>query len=284
MNQYNLTIKQLFIYPVKSLAGIEVVDWPALNTGLKWDRQFMLIDEKGMFVTQRQLPDMVLIRPSIEDDELTFSYGNEQSITMPLSAEQKNSADIDARIWKDTCQTFEPEPSVSQWFTGILQRKVTLVALSKKRPQSSPERFGENTTTLFADAAPYLVINQKSLLALNDSLSHKALSSVDIRRFRPNIVVDGDMTAFDEHHYNKLLTENYSIELIDHCQRCIITTIDPDTGIKDPKLEPFKTVAEINPMPQNAKSPAFGVNATVTSRQENGVKLKVGDKLVAQTD
>lgn len=274
-----LTIKQLFIYPVKSLAGIEVTEWPALRTGFKWDRQFMLINEKGTFVSQRQLPEMVLIQPSINDDRISFTCENACETSLSLSEERNDQDIITARIWKDVCDTYEPSATVSEWFSDILKCNVRLVALANKRPQSSPARFGQDTTTFFADAAPYLVANQASLVALNASLQQQGMMQVDMRRFRPNIIIDGELGAFAEHDYTQLRNENYDIELLDHCQRCIVTTIDPDKGIKDKDLEPFKTNAILNSMPSNAKAPAFGVNALFVSNAPK--HLRVGDTLLA---
>ncbi len=280
MTGARLTIKEMYVYPVKSLAGIEVFEWPALATGFKLDRQFMLINEKGMFVTQRQLPEMALIQPAIDNDYLTLKSREHGSITLSLETENKVKETIPARIWKDNCDTYEPDPEVSRWLSDTLKRNVRLVALSNQRTQSSPERFGEHTTTLFADAAPFLITNHSSLLSLNNTLQHKGLPKVDIRRFRPNIVIEGDLAAFEEHNHVKLTGKNYVFNLIDHCQRCVITTIDPDSGVKHPKLEPFKTVAYINPMPNNANSPAFGVNACISSNGLDETMLRIGDELI----
>ena len=275
-----LTIKSLHIYPIKSLAGVEVTEWDAIPTGFKADREYMLVDQKGNFITQRQIPEMVLIQPSFSGDQLVLTHPEfEQTVLSPKKANLANQKEITVKVWRDVCKAFEPDPNVSEWFSDILKRQVRLVSLVGKRPQSSPQRFGEDTTTLFADAAPFLVTNMASLSKLNGMLAKKGLSTVDMRRFRPNIVIDGVLAGFAEHNHRTLETPNYTLSLIDHCQRCIITTINPDNGTRDPDLEPFKTVAELNPMPNNAKSPAFGVNAILSPSTQTPVKVRVGDAL-----
>jgi len=294
-------ITQLFVYPVKSLAGIAVDHWPATSTGFKHDRQFMLVDDKQRFVTQRQEHRMALIHTSLDQQP-----AQDQPLTAPLTAlttlvlnyqgqvSQRLTLDdktltpssdqiFTAKIWSDEVQVFEPCPATSAWLSQALKKSVRLVALVEKRPQSQPERFGSDTHTVFADAAPYLIANQTSLETLNAELTAQSLTPVDMRRFRPNIVVQGELPAFAEHGFSKLKNNARSeqqFSLIDHCQRCVMTTIDPDLGTRDAKLEPFNTLCRINPMPateppRRKAAPAFAVNGLL-----NGVSVQevsVGD-------
>jgi uncharacterized protein YcbX len=168
---------------------------------------------------------------------------------------------------------------------------VHLVALVARRPQSQPERFGVDCHTVFADAAPYLIANQASLDALNRELLEQGKKSVDIRRFRPNIVINGEPEAFAEHTLTTLQRDptqdapsDYRLSLIDHCQRCVITTIDPDKGARDDDMTVFKTLARINPMPQlpgteqrSKAAPAFAVNALLAGGHDTIIQC--GDAL-----
>lgn len=273
-----VTIKQLFVYPVKSLAGIAVQQWPLLKTGLKHDRQFMLINEKGVFLSQRTTPQMACIKTAIEDETLTLSHAEYGSVSLPLNTDPETCEQVTGRVWRDDCECFEPSQEVSAWLTQVLGKSVRLVTLASPRPQSNPERFGEDTHTQFADAAPYLIANQSSLDALNKTLIADDKTPVDIRRFRPNIVIESattkELDAFSEHQYSALTTEELTLKLIDHCERCIMTTVDPDTGIKDAAMEPFKTLVTLNPMPNNHRAPAFAVNASLISAEGT---LAVGD-------
>jgi len=274
-------ITQLFVYPVKSLAGIAVDHWPATPTGLKHDRQFMLVDDKQRFVTQRQEHRMALIQTSLHQHEtLTTLELNHQGqapqrLTLDNATLTPNSGQIfTAKIWSDEVQVFEPCRATSAWLTSALDKHVRLVALVTQRPQSQPDRFGANGHTIFADAAPYLIANQTSLEALNTELLAQSLSAVDMRRFRPNIVVQGELPAFSEHRFSRLKNEHnpeQQFSLVDHCQRCVMTTVDPDKGTRDAQLEPFNTLCRINPMPatepaRRKAAPAFAVNALLESK------------------
>jgi len=287
-------IQQLFVYPVKSLAGIAVDHWPATPTGFKHDRQFMLVDDKQRFVTQRQEHRMALIHTSLDQqaaaDEIltTLVLSYQGQVSQHLTLDDKTltpSSDqvFAAKIWSDDVQVFEPCRATSAWLSQALDKNVRLVALVKQRPQSQPERFGASSHTIFADAAPYLIANQTSLDALNTELVAQSLTQVDMRRFRPNIVVQGELPAFAEHGFSKLKNNARSeqqFSLIDHCQRCVMTTIDPDLGTRDAKLEPFNTLCRINPMPATAPprrkaAPAFAVNGLLNG--DDIQEISVGD-------
>jgi len=283
-------ITQLFVYPVKSLAGIAVDHWPATPTGFKHDRQFMLVDDKQRFVTQRQEHRMTLIKTSLHQHktlttlELNYQDQKPQRLTLDKATLTPNSDQVfTAKIWSDDVQVFEPCRATSAWLSQALEKCVRLVALVERRPQSQPERFGASSHTVFADAAPYLIANQTSLDTLNAELAAQSLTQVDMRRFRPNIVVQGELPAFAEHGVSKLKNNARSeqqFSLIDHCQRCVMTTIDPDLGTRDAKLEPFNTLCRINPMPATAPprrkaAPAFAVNGLLNG--DNIEEISVGD-------
>ena len=65
-----ICISQLFIYPIKSLGGIELQQSQVTSRGLEYDRRFMLVDENNRFVSQREFPKMALLKASIEHDHL----------------------------------------------------------------------------------------------------------------------------------------------------------------------------------------------------------------------
>lgn len=275
-----LRIEQLTIYPVKSLRGIHVEQWPITPQGLQYDRHWMLVMPNGRFVSQRQLPRMALIDTAIERESLILSADGHSSIALPLLSPVEQSA-FRATIWRDECDVIEATTEASSWLNSVLKApqplRLVTMANDHLRVQSQPERFGEQTYTQFADAAPFLLANQASLQALNHRLSEKGLTEVDMRRFRPNVVVSG-LEAFEEHNTNTLTHANgLALRLCDHCERCIMTTIDPDTGNKDAEMEPYKTLIKLNPMPKKPKAPGFAVNA-ILNEAKSGI-WRVGEEL-----
>ncbi|GAB3094574.1 MOSC domain-containing protein [Aestuariicella hydrocarbonica] len=279
-------IEQLTLYPVKSLRGIQVNDWPVTEEGLQFDRHWMLVMPNGRFITQRQLPRMSLIDTAIDGDHLVLSAASKGEVKLPLQYTQTlNSQPVfSATVWRDECDVVEAAAAASAWLNQALRppQPLRLVAMAHdhQRVQSQPERFGANTHTRFADAAPFLVANNASLAALNHALTGKGMQPVDMRRFRPNIVLSG-LEAFTEHQVSQLQRDDgLCLQLRDHCERCIMTTIDPDSGEKSADMEPYHTLASLNAMPDNPKAAAFAVNATleIEAPSPPGIRrLSIGD-------
>jgi len=276
-------IEKLIVYPVKSLRGIEVDQWPLTAQGLQYDRHWMLVMPNGRFVSQRQLPRMALINTAIYNESLILSAEGHGEVTLPLIA-SGSRAGFSASIWRDECDVVEAGEEASAWLNKVLQtpKPLRLVNMADGfiRPQSHPQRFGEHTFTAFADAAPFLVANTASLDRLNQQLTQQSISTVDMRRFRPNVIVSG-LSAFEEHKVQGLQHhDGLTLKLCDHCERCIMTTINPDSGEKDKAMEPYKTLVTLNPMPDNTKAAAFAVNATL--EPPKSTIWKVGDELSIQ--
>jgi MOSC domain-containing protein len=283
-NQHSVKIEKLIVYPVKSLRGIEVDQWPLTAQGLQYDRHWMLVMPNGRFVSQRQLPRMALINTAISNESLIISADGWGEVTLPLMASAAKES-FNASIWRDECDVIEAGEEASAWLNKVLQtpKPLRLVNMAEGfiRPQSQPERFGEQTFTALADAAPYLVANSASLDRLNQQLTQQSIPAVDMRRFRPNLVISG-LPAFAEHQVQGLEhPDGLTLQLCDHCERCIMTTINPDSGEKDQNMEPFKTLTSLNPMPDNPKAAAFAVNA-ILQPPKNTI-WKVGDTLSIQS-
>lgn len=271
-------LEQLIVYPVKSLRGIVVDDWPISDQGLAFDRHWMLVMPNGRFVTQRQLPQMALIDTAIEGSQLVLSHNNHGSVSIPLETAKATGDGFIAEVWRDQCEVQEASEAASHWLNQVLKpaQPLRLVHMQRnsERQQSQPERFGANTRVEFADAAPFLIANQASLQALNAHLQTKQLPPRDMRRFRPNLIISG-LEAFTEHHYDSMELGGFGFNLIDHCERCTITTIDPDTAAKEPDMATYRELAQINPMPGKATAPAFGVNATLQPQPDTAQRIRV---------
>ena len=281
-----MRVSQLFVYPVKSLRGIAVEQAELTPLGLRYDRHWMIIDDNNKFVTMRKHPKMTLISTQLTHDHLILSAKGIEDFLLPLSSPSLTQEMLDefkAVIWNDDCAVSDEGESVSQWLTQVLKSKTTLrlvkMANNKQRPQSKPERFGSSTTQ-FADVCAYLLCNQASLDALNDSLLDQQHSIVPMERFRPNVVVTSNaLPAFVEHEQaGKVLRHNnYQLQLCDPCQRCIVPNIDIETGIKHAQQQPYKSLVKLNHMPDNAKAAAFGQNMVLVSGA--GKTISVGDVL-----
>lgn len=268
-------IEELWIYPVKSLAGISVNSATLTHAGLAGDREWMIVDAQGMFMSQRKLPRMATIKTELRDGQLVLSRRGDGEIQVREPAGDTETV----KVWNSVCKGFVADADVNAWLQQALALvgSIKLVYFDKREPRpTDAERFGPYHTH-FADGSPYLLASEASLQALNAHLQRSNIAEVDILRFRPNIVFSG-LPAFAEHGYSELQIPaiGAQIGLKDYCQRCSVITVDQATGIPSPHQHPFQSLAEINGMPTKPKAPAFGVNSVLVAGAE--ARLSCGDK------
>jgi uncharacterized protein YcbX len=273
-----LEITGLRIYPVKSMAGIELDEAVLTAEGFEHDRRFMVVREEGVFVTQRDVPKLALIRTELQNGNIRLSRPGFGEVTVPTKHLQGDI--IHTKVWGDHCETVDQGEEIALWLQSALECHNSLRLVRMKpgfqRPQNRPELLGETTTTFFADAAPYLVANEASLDALNQSLVAGGHKAVPMNRFRPNIIIRG-LEAFAEHLLSRLEGEGFSLGFCHPCERCVVTTIDQETAEKHSGRQPFKTLRDINPMPGKKPAPAFGHNAILLQGEQS--TLKTGSPL-----
>lgn len=274
----SIEITGLVTYPVKSMKGISLKHTRVTNKGLKNDRQWMVVRSNGRFVTQRDTPEMSLIHTSLDEHGLVLSKPACGSISVPHDLHIGKS--IETSVWNDNCETLDQGTEISHWLTNALKSEEPLHLVRMQhgftRSLSKAALMTNETSTDFADGAPILLANEASLNRLNSVLSSHALSTVPMNRFRPNIIIRG-LEPFAEHRQASLVSGNYQLKLCFPCQRCVVTTIDQETAVKNRQGQPFKTLQDINPMPGEGKAPAFGENTILT--HGNDEIIAVGDKL-----
>jgi uncharacterized protein YcbX len=268
-----LQITGLRIYPVKSMAGIELDEAVLTAEGFEHDRRFMVVREDGAFVTQRDLPKLALIHTGFQNGSIRLYRPGFGEVSVPANHLQGDI--IHTKVWGDHCETVDQGEELALWLQSALECDDSLHLVRMKpgfqRPQNRPELLGENTTTFFADAAPYLVANEASLNALNQSLVAAGHQAVPMNRFRPNIIIRG-LEAFAEHRLSWLEGEGFRLDFCHPCERCVVTTIDQETAEKHPGRQPFKTLCDINPMPAKKPAPAFGHNAILLQGEQSTLK------------
>ena len=125
-----MKISALHIYPVKSLGGISLQEATLTSKGLMYDRNWMLLDENGVFMTQRKYPKMALILTKIKNGQLIFSYKETGSITsIPIL--KKYGETIQSKVWNNSCEVQKVD-SIGEWFSEIFGFRCTLVFFLKK--------------------------------------------------------------------------------------------------------------------------------------------------------
>ncbi len=272
-----VTVTEIHIYPVKSMRGIALEKGRLTPLGLEHDRRWMVVRENGRFVTQRELNRLALVQPRLVDGGIELELEGHGRIAVPT---KPRGPRFETVVWNDPCEVVSAGQDVSDWLTEGLHSEtrlhLTAMAPGFVRAQTQPQRMGASTTTVFADASPYLVASQDSLDALNRELESRSLAAVPMNRFRPNLVIRG-LEPFAEHRAGTLTHPRFVFAFRDRCERCVMTTIDQASGVRDPEQQPFRTLAELNPMPGKPRSPAFAENATLEAGA--GETLSVGDLL-----
>jgi uncharacterized protein YcbX len=254
-------IKSLHIYPVKSFGGYQVNQMDIISTGPKYDRKWMVIDEKGQFLTQRQNPKMSQVNVKIiEDAHVELTAPGVDFIDFGIN-EFDATTSIDVTIWKQKAKAHEVDPEVSQWVSDFLGQPCRLVRMSDEFERPIDKDYGKGVIN-FTDGFPFLILSVQSLELLNQKLN-KAFA---MKRFRPNIVVQLD-EPHQEDYWTQIQIGDVLFRGAKLCSRCKITTIDPMTGKFGE--EPLKTLSEYRKTDQGI---VFGKNFV----HENLGAIRVG--------
>lgn len=278
-----MKITQLAIYPVKSLGGIALDDACLTAEGLARDRRWMVVDDVGRFVTQRQLPAMATIRVSVESEALVLSHPAVEPLRVPLAARGLTRRSV--TVWEDRCDALDEGPEARAWLRAVLGdlrgSGLSLVRFAtdhRRRVEPHSLAPGEEAHTGFADGFPFLVTSTATLAELNRRLLAKRLEPVPMSRFRPNIVVE-TAAPLAEDGWRELAAADgrWRLGLRKPCQRCKITTVDQRSGVIAVAGEPLRTLVTMNS--RLAPGGYFGQNAILLAG--DGARLSVGDTVAA---
>jgi len=262
-------IAELNVYPVKSAHGIALEEALLTPTGLAWDRHWMIVGANGRFVTQRELPRLALLVPSLSDLELQLRAPGMPELTVPLT----HRGDLRrVRVWEHDCEAFDAGAAAREWLRAFLGRDCALVRFNAaQRRLSSRDCTAEHEAEVqFADGFPLLAISAASLADLNRRLSRP----LPMNRFRPNIVLDG-IGAYEEDHIEELGDDAMRLKPVKACTRCRITTTDQQSGLAEGD-EPLRTLREYRYEPA-LRGVCFGQNLIILKGA--GTRLRRGQSL-----
>ena len=279
-------IEQLWIHPVKSCAGLAVDEAVLTAAGLEWDRAWMVVDGEGEFVTQRELPRMALIQPSFRLDQLVLRAPGMLALHLSLDGVEFPRR---VRVWNDEVDAWDMGDLAAQWFSDFLGpeapeglKRLRLVRFDPevKRLCSAKWTGGREAVTQFADGFAVLVTSTASLDELNQRLTRAGQSPVDMRRFRPNVVLGGVESA-DEDRIGAWRVHTpegaAAFENVKPCARCPIPNIDPSTAVPSPAVG--DTLQAYRQDPRLNGAITFGMNAIVLEGE--GLVLRVGQPVTA---
>ena len=279
-------ISGLYVYPIKSCAGVAVQDVILTETGLEFDRAWMVVDGKGDFLTQRELPRMALIQPQLKHYEMVLRAPGMLALHIKLDEVE---APVQVRVWDDEVAAFDMGKVAAQWFSDFLGTTARLVRFDPDHKRVSDKRWTGDVEALtqFSDGFAALVISEASFSQFNDKLLAAGQQPVSMARFRPNIVLASapgldKLSPHDEDRVDvmHIQTEQGVAQLkaVKPCPRCPIPNIDPLTAVSSPQvgdmLQTYRADARVN------GALTFGMNAIVTAGVDH--QLKLGQLVRAQ--
>lgn len=272
------TLASLTFYPVKSCAGIPLREAVVTRAGLMseqiYDREWMVVDAEGNFLTQREHPRMAAIVPKIQLETLELRAPGMLNLEIPLGLPHPDDERlVTVKVWDDSVQAYDCDDITAAWFSSYLGVPCRLVRFhpQAKRIANPAWTDGIEAPTLFGDGYPLLVISQASLDDLNARLVAQGRTALPMARFRPNIVVDG-IGPYEEDFAGSIAIGDAVIKPVKPCPRCRIPSIDQTTGEVGPS--PLDILQAYRANPQIDGGLAFGMNA-ILLEGENQV-LKVG--------
>jgi uncharacterized protein len=250
------SVSALYVYPVKSMRGVEKSRVRVAATGFEWDRQWMLINSNGVFLSQRTHPQLARIVPDVTPTALVLNAPG----LPPLSVPHTDGGErVSVRVHRDPCVGVDQGPIAAEWASRALGDAVRLVRVPPvTERRANPEYAGVVPAPMgFADGYPVLVGNEASLEDLNERLPEP----IPMERFRPNIILRG-LPAWEEDRIDSLHFGGLVLRLVKPCVRCTIPSIDQRTGL--PSTDPGPVLKQFR-FDKELLGVTFGENAVVAS-------------------
>jgi MOSC domain-containing protein len=259
-----ITLIGITVYPIKSARGIPAESWDLDEFGLQFDRRWMVVDQDGEFISQRDCPRLALVVPSVLDGVLRIEAPGMPALEVSLAPLPAVTTRV--TIWDSTCAATWLGEAPARWFSDFLGCAASLVHMpaATMRP-ANPVYAPAGTRVSFVDGYPLLLISEESLTDLNRRLE----LPLPMNRFRPNLVVAGG-EPYEEDTWTSIRIGEAAMQVVKPCDRCVITTTDQATAERG--KEPLRTLATYRNVDGKV---LFGQNLV---HQQPG-RLRVGERL-----
>uniref|UniRef100_A0A7N0UE58 MOSC domain-containing protein n=1 Tax=Kalanchoe fedtschenkoi TaxID=63787 RepID=A0A7N0UE58_KALFE len=287
-------VSSIFIYPIKSCRGISVSQAPITPTGLRWDRQWLVINSKGRAYTQRNEPKLALVQPELPVEAFSEDWQPTESSYLTLRAPGKTELKVSlskfgqksdgVSVWEWSGSAIDEGDEAAKWFTDYLGKASRLVrfdADTETRPVDAA--YASGYKVMFSDGYPFMILSQGSIDALNQLL----VEPLPVNRFRPNILVDG-CEPFAEDLWKEFKIGNLDFQGVKLCSRCKIPTINQETAVANSEptetLMKFRSDKVLRPTDKQRGRVYFGQNIVCINSISNTKKktIKVGDPIYAK--
>lgn len=278
-----VTIAELNLFPIKGCRGISLSRATLAATGLEvdgiGDREWVIVDEDGEFLSQREYPRLALVETRMTGASLRLKAPGMLQLEIPFDSEGDV---VQARVWDDTVAAVTQGEIADAWFSNFLGRPARLLRFDPEHRRLASHRWTgkDEAPYKFADAFPLLVTSTASLADLNGRLTRAGHAAAEMARFRANIVLTG-LDAYDEDYAKQARIGDAVIRMVKPCARCSVPGVDPATGEHDSTVPDTlaRYRARTGSEPQGVM---FGVNAIVSAGE--GTLLRVGDAVDVTLD
>jgi len=258
-------VRWLRFYPVKSCGGFNVEQLECQVGGCVYrsvkDRQFMLINNDGMLVTGRTRPRMMLISPQITDGHLALDAPNMATFCLKLPVEGKTLTPGRVSVGLRNVTGVDCGDAVAQWLSEFLETPGLRMLCQTQLCQDD----GNNIH--YQDESAVSLVSEQSISDVNTKLN----DPVTTTNFRSNIIVTAEKPYVEDKWIN-VFVNNVWFQRMFHTERCLMTTIDPETGVKHNEQQPLATLRTFRILP-GYKKPCMAISLAVLN---NGT-VTVGD-------
>lgn len=261
-------VTALHVYPVKGARGIPLTEAEVGESGIAHDRQWLVVDPRGRFRTQRELPRLALIGTRIADGALVLELPGAAPLAVPCERTRR----LAVQVWGAQCAAFDCGDAVAAALSAFLGETLRLVEFDPSVVRATDPAYGDGLRAAirFPDGYPLLLIGEGSLADLNRRLP----SPLPMSRFRPNIVVAG-LEPYAEDRVYEFASGALRLRPVKGCTRCTVTMTDQDTAVVD-AAEPLRTLKTYR-WDASLRGIAFGQNLLLAAGA--GARLAVGDRL-----
>ncbi len=235
-----MRVASVSIYPVKSTAPTDLASAEVQLAGLRNDRRWMVVDAVGRKVTAFRHDALLGVTATArEDGSLRVGAAGHPDLEIDVPIDGRP---VPTRVTR-LATARDAGEAAAGWFSDIVGKPVRLVWQDDPAKRTVTEKHGGAGEPLsLADTAPLLLTTTASLSQLNEWIAteHEP-DAMEMRRFRPNVVVEGDIAPFAEDGWKRVRIGDVVYRFAEHCDRCVVTTIDPVT-LKHGR-EPIRSLA-----------------------------------------